>query len=1254
MNFPPGADRRHLLPPFAVTAAIVLVALAALTAPDLQHSILPVPVPASAQLDESAPTLYLHIPAKMIAGQTYHGIAVSSEPAGLFHSGDNSVHLASGSPSIMLPSTSVEIPVGKNHAVFEIHALQSGAAEVHAAYGGLVGLAHGTVYSQATGPHKLDIITTGGLTSASDLPAFIYLMDTNGYPARAPAGGVDVRLVGGGLVEAPRSITIPAGSAQALVPLRVSGTGHVSAAAPGLMGDTEHLSYDRDAMHVRLEVSPDIVLPGGKVYYSVWLERDPVNSGSDILQDESGTESAGAPVEDAPTLPYHPPRAIAAELQTTNTDVLRLTESHPPNKKEGRYSPITLHGGRAAGVLYAGHGDGVLPASSLHSGDRTSPAGPSAGGIAVLTVSVPGYGVASAHVCVGTVVTSSTTAAAYDTNSTSVVEGSDGNYLIVTGSGGGGDRQQQQQQQGDGDGQQQDAQQDDSLTNRSCGSGTETWAAYVDRIIRASVASSTQSGGNTDGSTIQFPRETYGPPEPNNIRLFMQPSTVTPLQPHSGTQGVVGFYRVDVQEPEQASFTDGDLTIVTSTEYERVTPVRAEYESITITASSAPGSERGGGGIDVRPHHVSHPTFHTNAYAFPIQANLEGTYSVQAASGGHVQNATLRVVHPYETAYHLHVTELPARGPVGEEQPLFMVGLVDDAGRIIDVLEEFGEPRTVMASFGDRSDPSAAHITVRDAEIGSYNTAVISGPVPGPGGTGAVITLEGWPPASGPYEGTVVPVDAPVRMEMDAPRMVHVGERFPVTTHTVDQAGIPVALVDEDDRRDTGFEVEGGTGLVETGGPQYLSSLYEVGGAVREQVVAFLNRMSVDVGGLDKKGPDEMQVPVDVKAGEPFEIRADTLTEKRSSQSEQQQDLFGVALDGFDIGLDLDGLAPGGFGFSSDPLPVPDVAYEIDAPPGWPVDETSPGVFVITPADEGEFIITVSGSKEGFYSKPATIFIRSEMSVPLTVDAVVPSHDSRVSVPFTLQNGTTVTTPYQTILSSPTDVSFAFPESFEGGYGLVDTVYEGGTLLPGGTVRISAYDRTVNVTAVYDRQVEIIVLGTGSTGSGAYQYGQTVVASATPGHVIPYLIPEKIAYWQGVPGTGGVLPTDDVISFRAESDAVIEPVFEPDYMRLYMVVAAAAAAGGFIAYRRFGAALAYKIGDLVDSVRGGSDGDDDDDDGGGGTGDDDGGGEDSGYNAAGNPDGYDDAAYRDTGSYGGGADADGGGADATGPEDGRR
>ncbi|MCE2499221.1 MAG: hypothetical protein J4F28_09635, partial [Nitrosopumilaceae archaeon] len=228
----------------------------------------------------------------------------------------------------------------------------------------LVGLATGTVYSQSTGPHALDIVIPGHITSAPDMLAFIYLNDANGYPVRAPAGGIDVRLVGGGLVETVRGTTIPYNASSAPIPLRVSGDGYVSAAAPGLRGDREHITYDRDGIRVKLQVAPDIVLPGGRVHYTVWLERDA--SASDSLEERTFRGLAGG--ADTPALPYHPARAIAAELQTTDTDVLRLTEHIPPSKKEGDSAAITLHGGRASGVLYAGHATAtptVPTASSL-------------------------------------------------------------------------------------------------------------------------------------------------------------------------------------------------------------------------------------------------------------------------------------------------------------------------------------------------------------------------------------------------------------------------------------------------------------------------------------------------------------------------------------------------------------------------------------------------------------------------------------------------------------------------------------------------------------------------------------------------------------------------------------------------------------------------------------------------------------------------------------------------------------------------
>ena len=274
----------------------------------------PFPTAAFAQTDATADSasdtddaqIYLHIPSKMIAGHTYRGIAVSVAPAGLggaFGAADTTVHLASGSPAISLPATAVQIPFGRNHAVFEILAVRAGEAEVHAAYGGLVGRSTGVVYSQSAGPHALDIILPNHRTSAPQMAGLIYLLDANGHPASAPApAGTDIRIVGGGLVDAPRDLHIPAGATSVPVPLHVAGSGYLTAAAPGLVSDRADITYDTDTISVRLQVAPDIVLPGGRVYYTVWLERE-----------------VAAPLTDGPTAAVESQQFDADDTNTITT-----------------------------------------------------------------------------------------------------------------------------------------------------------------------------------------------------------------------------------------------------------------------------------------------------------------------------------------------------------------------------------------------------------------------------------------------------------------------------------------------------------------------------------------------------------------------------------------------------------------------------------------------------------------------------------------------------------------------------------------------------------------------------------------------------------------------------------------------------------------------------------------------------------------------------------------------------------------------
>ena len=57
---------------------------------------------------------YLHIPSKMIAGNTYQRVAVSVAPAGFGGGLDTATaYLASGSPAVRLPESTLQIPFGR-------------------------------------------------------------------------------------------------------------------------------------------------------------------------------------------------------------------------------------------------------------------------------------------------------------------------------------------------------------------------------------------------------------------------------------------------------------------------------------------------------------------------------------------------------------------------------------------------------------------------------------------------------------------------------------------------------------------------------------------------------------------------------------------------------------------------------------------------------------------------------------------------------------------------------------------------------------------------------------------------------------------------------------------------------------------------------------------------------------------------------------------------------------------------------------
>lgn len=1035
--------------------------------------------------------LYLHIPDKMIAGQTYHGVAVTDRPAPFGAISDRTVYLATGSVSVGIPDTAV-IPPGMNHGLFEIKAVRSGPAEVHAAHAGDVGLAGGTVFSPLAGPGSLDLVMPGNVTAASDITAVVVVLDGNGYPVQA-ARDTDVRIVASGMIGAPRTVPIAEGLTHAAFALQVNGSGSVTAAAAGLEADTERIAYDRDAVTVHMAAVPDVVLPGGVVHYTIWMER-----GGNYDDDYMGGG------------PFHPPRVIRGELHTTDVDVVRLTENVPANKDASSYT-VVVRNGVAQGVVYAG----LEP------------------GHAVLTATIPGYGVASVPVCVGAVVFGD----------------------VKDNNGGGGTLQTSE----NGTARDTDtAGTDDAAASAAvpvgCGGNrAETFREYAQRIVDEHAHAAIHGG---HPSIPQLPRELPDKPPANHIRFWVYPDVT-----NHAARGTVGFYHLETETVHTVTYDENGTKIDTESEYTRLIPVRADYHHVTV---AAPHKD-----ILVQPVHVAHPTRYTNAYDFPIAAGREGAYDIGVTSGGHTATGTLRVAAPYEAGYRLQLIPVPAVLGAAA-QPLYVASITDGKGRILDVRDEFGRDRTISVAFGDGRVENAV---VGASPSSSPNTAVIYGAVTGE--TGVVATLEGSPGAAGPAYGTVTPGGVPVSIEMAVPSVVHSGEDFPFAIHTVDPFGIPVERVDaatsakQGGRGEmppaaaaaaaaTGFLHHSGTvGAVSGAGSHLVGILHSLGGGVQSEIASFLNLMNLTA-----------DAPPRVAAGEPFEIRV--------SSSLATPDVLLPAGGSNDNG---DGAIA-----ASATRALPHTSYEVADSP-WPVEQTAPGVFLVTPATPGDATIVVRGHMDGFESGTVSVLVHSEMAVLLKVDAISDDGGGGLEVKFSLGNGTTLVTPFEATLRHPEHLQFGFPETLDSGYGLLDVEYGGG----GGYrtdedgdgiydgIRVGPGDDAITVTATYERSVQVFV--NGGSGGGIYPYGADVQIRAEPGHVVPYLVPERLAYWEGAPGK----PSSFVM--EAHRDTELTAVYEPDYARVMSVIlAGAAAAAGYIAYRKAGPRISYVVGDALDGM----------------------------------------------------------------------
>jgi hypothetical protein len=289
----------------------------------------------------------LWVPKKMILGQDYQGVVVLDRP-----SNDNTLLFLSATDRSKLDiPQSISIPPFANHGIFQIKALQSGNATVFAALSGNLVQADTTIYQSNTDPSSLRIILPDNTTKAENMVSYVFSQDQSGLPAPV-SSDTALSVTTTSAIEAPGTITIPKGQYYAQLPLITKGSGTISVTADGLGVATTALTKISDNVQVRFAVAPDLVVPNSIAYWYVWLEKE--------------------------GKPFKPPYGIHAVLTSSDTDVARFGSNYDIEHFNDILYSTTLSNGIATGIVH-----------TINGGNST------------ISVSVDGFGSASAILAVG-------------------------------------------------------------------------------------------------------------------------------------------------------------------------------------------------------------------------------------------------------------------------------------------------------------------------------------------------------------------------------------------------------------------------------------------------------------------------------------------------------------------------------------------------------------------------------------------------------------------------------------------------------------------------------------------------------------------------------------------------------------------------------------------------------------------------------------------------------------------------------------
>ena len=290
----------------------------------------------------------LWIPEKMIVGESYRGMITAANP-----SSDNTLFIISTDSDNLKVDASVNILPNHNHGMFSITPTNEGNVEVFASYDGMSDSAVAYIYSEKSGPQKLDLVLPGNSTIARDLTGFVFVVDGNGLPVKADRD-ITIGLTPTEKIFTPHNITILNGTTNTVFDFTVKATGTITAISPNLTSDSESITKSQQIVDVNMKIRPNIAAEDTPVNYVIWLTKD--------------------------GKPYTVPYALNVQIQSSDTDVLRLGVS-PSSYKNLNSISISMMDGLVAGQLYTG-----------------------ISGVSEIFASIPNYGHTSEIISVGPVV----------------------------------------------------------------------------------------------------------------------------------------------------------------------------------------------------------------------------------------------------------------------------------------------------------------------------------------------------------------------------------------------------------------------------------------------------------------------------------------------------------------------------------------------------------------------------------------------------------------------------------------------------------------------------------------------------------------------------------------------------------------------------------------------------------------------------------------------------------------------------------